>query len=351
MLGLKIRNLSLVLLLATVVGLAAAQPSPGHELATEDDFGIFGRATSLRKVGAKCKSSSQCRSNVCEGGKCKAKYGGKCKKTSACASGSTCTDGVCTVPLLGPSQPCSNATQCASNSCSTDNSCADAAGNIISCGGDYYNPQAVCGRYDVGHTCANAGECLSGICKSGVCAANSAVGDTCAQQYQCTDGQTCDNGTCKFYADDSRYPFDRCSTDSQCKTKECGYHWNLYTDIGPWYWLYGHSVSDPICRPYFDGEQGCRSDVDCIGLCQDGTCKLVPNGEHCIFTQQCQDQNLCGLDGICYTPTELSNRPAGQPCRGETYDECAGGYCGSQTLTRPTLDGSGNITVYDPLCY
>ncbi|KAL9937171.1 hypothetical protein V8E36_003580 [Tilletia maclaganii] len=124
MLGWKIRTLSLALLLVSLLCLATAQPSSIHELDADVDASMFERA---KQTGKK---------------------------------------------------PCSNATQCASNSCSASNPCVDDSGAGRDCGGDYYNPQAICGQFDVGHTCANAGQCTSGICKSGVCSAHSAVGDT-----------------------------------------------------------------------------------------------------------------------------------------------------------------------------
>ncbi|KAK0558161.1 hypothetical protein OC861_006970, partial [Tilletia horrida] len=229
------RNFSLSLLLAGIIGLAAAQPSSVHELGLDS---IFDRATSTGKyVGATCQTSAECYSKncalvsssttvkqcqrqpaggpcfengnclsrncrasagicitpsktngtcssskgcvsglSCESGKCKAKAGSSCTNTGDCVYGSSCRNGVCGL-ALGPNRACNDASDCISNSCSIDNDCATDDGEPTPCEAiSEYASNGVCGRYNVGHTCVYPGDCFSGICHSGVCAANSTVG-------------------------------------------------------------------------------------------------------------------------------------------------------------------------------
>ncbi|KAK0554895.1 hypothetical protein OC845_000536 [Tilletia horrida] len=357
MLGWKIRSLSLTLLLASVVGLATAQPSSVLDVDVDGHTGIFGRATHTGKfVGSTCTTSDECYSKncalvkgsttlkkcqrqpfggpcfkdancltrnclsskgvcdnpsnlngTCSGdpycangllcdtgsgiGKCKAKTGSKCKWAGDCVSGDDCTNGVCKTPLLSPNQPCNEGSECISGGCSFG-PCTMDNGDYVNCVDlNNYATEGLCDRYPLGHTCVHPGDCSIGQCK-GTCS-NSTIGDPCSERYQCTNGQTCANNKCTVLAPGSQYPGDPCSKNTDCKSGEC---------------------NDYQCSALSLGQSGCRGYGDCAkGICKDEKCQLGADGDKCGANLQCQ--NLCNLDGICYTLKNGTILATGQPCQ------------------------------------
>ncbi|KAK0547942.1 hypothetical protein OC846_004664 [Tilletia horrida] len=365
MLGWKIRNLSITLLLASIVGLAAAQPSSVHDIDVDGSAGIFGRATHTGKfVGSTCKTNAECYSqncaavsgsttkkcqrqpaggpcfkdancasrncrasaNICitpsktngtcsadkdcvsglscESGTCKSKVGSKCTKTGDCVSGSTCSSGVCGTPLLGANSVCNNGTQCLSGSCTIPSSCTNADGSYAYCDPlDFYGNQNICDRSQLGGKCVNPGDCYSGQCKNSICS-NAAAGDGCIDPYQCG------NLTCAYPA---------------CNQGSCG--GGTCTFFGPGSQYPGDSCSNDAqcksgkcvsdfpgstCAGFANGATGCRTYSDCAsGLCKSGTCTPGADGDRCIGSAQCQ--NVCSADGVCYTPK--SPQSAGVTCK------------------------------------
>ncbi|KAK0554904.1 hypothetical protein OC845_000545 [Tilletia horrida] len=387
MLGWKIRNLSVTLLLASIVGLAAAQPSSVHELGLDS---IFGRATHTGKsIGSTCKTNAECYSQncaavsgsttkkcqrqpaggpcfengnclsqncrtsagicitpsktngtcssgkdcvsglSCQNGKCKAKAGSKCTKTGDCVSGSSCSNGVCGTPLLGTNSVCSNGAQCLSGSCTVPSSCTNSDGSYAYCDPlDSYGTKSICDRSQLGGKCVNPGDCYTGQCKNGACS-NSTVGDPCVEPYQCGNGQTCSGGKCAFFAPGSQYPGDNCSNDAQCKSGKC---------------VSGYPL--PTCAGFANGATGCRTYSDCAsGLCKSGTCTPGADGDRCIENAQCQ--NVCGTDGVCYTPK--SPQSAGLPCK--VGNQCLSNSCSpGGAFTRPNINGTGTTREADNAC-
>ncbi|KAK0554898.1 hypothetical protein OC845_000539 [Tilletia horrida] len=147
MLGWKIRNLSITLLLASIVGLAAAQPSSVHDIDVDGSAGIFGRATHTGKfVGSTCKTNAECYSQYCAavGGsttkKCQRQpAGGPCFKDANCASRNCrASANICITPSK------------TNGTCSADKDCVSG----LSC------DSGKC-KAKVGSKCTKTGDCMA----------------------------------------------------------------------------------------------------------------------------------------------------------------------------------------------
>ncbi|KAK0569594.1 hypothetical protein OC861_000774 [Tilletia horrida] len=134
----------------------------------------------------------------------------------------------------------------------------------------------------------------------------------------------------------SLYPNDVCQTNSQCNSGRCTTSQQQKDNYGV-----NNVILDnrypPRCDYLNNGQQGCRSFTDCkTGLCQSGTCKLGKDGDRCQVNYNCK--HLCGLDGICYTPS--GPQPRRSPCK--TGTDCLSGNCkfGYSSVNRPNLQSN-----------
>ncbi|KAK0543976.1 hypothetical protein OC846_006222 [Tilletia horrida] len=263
MLGWKIRSLSLTLLLATAVGLATAQPSSVLDVDVDGHTGIFGRATHTGKfVGSTCTTSDECYSKNC-----------------ALVKGSTTLKKCQRQPFGGP---CFKDANCLTRNCLSSKGVCDNPSNLNgTCSGDPY--------------CANGLLCDTG---SGIGKCKAKTGSKCKWAGDCVSGDDCTNGVCKTPLLSPNQP---CNKGSECISGGCSF--------GPCTLDNGDYVNCTLSL----GQSGCRGYGDCAkGICKDEKCQLGADGDKCGANLQCQ--NLCNLDGVCYTLKNGTILATGQPC-------------------------------------
>lgn len=200
----------------------------------------------------------------------------------------------------------------------------------------------VCNRTCDGASCASDGECASGKCTSGLCAASAGKKCGVGLPNACTDGQGCGvdadctsdycNGTCTAPSADVH-------TDGRRDGGETG------IDCGG---------TAPPCA----GGQGCKTNDDCLGLCEDGKTCAAPsatdgrkNGDETDVDCGGTTAPKCGLDKACLTNADCE------------LDACTAGKCVTPTSSDGTKNGSetdvdcggkgvsgGGITYQAPRC-
>ncbi|KAK0561732.1 hypothetical protein OC861_005675 [Tilletia horrida] len=307
---------------------------------------------SLTGIGANCTYNADCQdgydfgygSELCINGKCRIMTSYPCTSNSQCSTG-RCFQNTCREQPQPPNAPCQADADCISGSCLEYPHCTQPDGAFDFCPTSAYIVDANCARYPLGHSCENPGDCDVGQCKNGKCV-NSTIGDPCQEPYQCTSPSLCgSNNTCVAAPSRPLYPTEECNPDdpSQCLSGTCSYDVRTKDSDG---------VIDPYtgdgdlstCTYLPNGVSGCRDSNDCdTGICKNSTCVAGADGDRCQANGNCQ--NLCGLDGFCYTPTRLSH--GNEPCK--TNDQCISGTCLSNIKTsRPGVDTSNHSTVVVP---
>lgn len=138
-----------------------------------------GAKVCLVEVGKECKAAKDCRTGVCENGKCApVPVGTPCGPgKAACAPNQKCVPvGAGAYCLVAPKQPCSRDLECSSQWCDTrvtPNVCARDDGHCDvnnDCRAGFACAAAVCRKVN-GQACAAAEECASGHCVNGSCSA------------------------------------------------------------------------------------------------------------------------------------------------------------------------------------
>ncbi|KAK0547953.1 hypothetical protein OC846_004675 [Tilletia horrida] len=250
---------------------------------------------------------------------------------------------------IAPNQDCTSGSDCRSNDCigyenfacqrlNTDGSYAE------NCDTNDNYLQNYCSGVAVGQKCANQGECANGRCNSQHKCVNTTAGKTgCLTDLGCSGTQVCRNSTCFAPASGSLYPRETCKSDSSCKSQRC------VSDIAERFVGEGIYPTRPECDVFQQGQKGCRSFYDCYdALCLNitktagGTCKLGADGERCVANYQCQ--NVCSLNGVCYTPANGSLARY-QPCTNN--NQCISGTCYDsdfRTNYRPDFTRNDNST-------
>ncbi|CAD6900426.1 unnamed protein product [Tilletia controversa] len=285
---------------------------------------------------------------VCSQGLCKIKENKDCKANAECTTG-LCDNKICRRSPQSPNAACFTNSECLSGSCKELLHCTKKNGTLTAC--DSVSEKH-CSRFQLGERCANTGECASGFCRNGVCVAGK-VGDTCLEQYQCSASLLCgSNGKCYQPKNGIASPTGTCSTNSQCASGRCLGTTLVRDSDGVNAWNNATLRVDPKqCDYLHDGQASCRTYKDCAsGLCKSGKCAPGKAGDRCLVNYQCE--GLCGLDGICFTPTQQASQGAKQPCK--TGSDCLSDTCDNaelNTLQRPSLlDPEQTLTVRDGSC-
>ncbi|KAL9933953.1 hypothetical protein V8E36_007035 [Tilletia maclaganii] len=304
----------------------------------------------------RCDRDSDCigwldSSTKCTDKRCKIRQGSACTSSNQCITGS-CKNNVCRAASpLPPNSPCGINSECRSGTCATSaiDKCTNPDGTATQC--PYSPGNKYCTRYPLGGSCANNGECAQGLCKSGTCSA-SQDGDACKTQSQCTGNAVCgSNGKCTTPSSATLYPNAQCSSNGQCISGQC----TRDQLQKPYYGVNAgtlYNQDPPRCDYLNNGQSGCRTFKDCTtGLCDNGTCQLGDDGDRCQVSYNCQ--NLCGLDGKCFSPSNPPRQDKNEPCK--TNSQCLSGKCVIQydSVARPDLSSSdpdAYASVTDSLC-
>ncbi|KAL9938555.1 hypothetical protein V8E36_002274 [Tilletia maclaganii] len=323
--------------------------------------------TCQRQVtGGVCSKTENCATYNCNSGKCitPSKANGVCSNSTQCSSGLQCSGGICG-SLIAPNQRCDETSQCQAGQC-LNYYCRDSAGNPIDCPSSstdesgYPLHDSYCGRYALGHSCVNQGDCELGLCKNGKCSANG-EGATCRYDFECSDlNALCTNGKCLTPAKGSAYPRDRCSAADQCRTGSCptfligkdseGVNNGVASSLSRK--RYTSDGQGGLCAYYKEGQTGCRDLFDCdTQLCKNSTCVFGSGGDRCSINYQCKSK-VCGLDGKCIDPPSDPKYSRGHPCASNS--QCLSKRCNptdSFRVKRPSLF-QANVTVqeYDFTC-
>jgi hypothetical protein len=332
----------------------------------ETDVDCGGQVCARCDDGKKCSAASDCKSDSCVGGVCKAAScsdkikngnetdvdcGGSCPKcatgktcgtTADCAAGvciggkcspATCNDGVkdgdetdvdCggSCGKCGTGKVCGGDADCQSASCVGGKcaaaTCSDGVKNgeesDVDCGGG-------CPACDLGKTCNKAGDCASGLCFNNVC-----VGPGCGDGVK--DGTEtdvdCGGGACLACADGKV-----CGVGGDCQSLRC---------------------QNGTCAPATCGDgvkNGDESDVDCGG----SKCPACADGKICTKGGDCTS-GLCFND-LCVPPGCGDGIKNGS----ETDVDCGGGTCPACADGKTCLVGSdctdgacANGTCTPPAC-
>jgi hypothetical protein len=216
-----------------------------------------------------CYAAAQCKYASCDGNRCS---GGRVD--DACESNANCASGFCR--KLNTS---TGGGSCVSGE--RGGSCADDG----DCSSGLHCTSGACFSSTVGQECDAPADCASGICVSSLCRGGE-PGSVCLEDAHCKTG-VCANGQCA-----SGGLFSPCSDATDCKA--------------------GLRCARQVCT---DGSAGspCSSDADCTVLaCVRGTCSSGANGDTCDAPDDCQSQ-LCA-DPAGVEPGECTSGAKGSPC-------------------------------------
>ncbi|KAL9933330.1 hypothetical protein V8E36_008048, partial [Tilletia maclaganii] len=224
---------------------------------------LFGRAPGTKYVGQSCTTSAECFSGNCASGICQRQVkGGACLKNANCAS-YNCYSNVCSAPskiygVCSSKTPCKRGLQC--------------------------TQEGIC-KYGAGTGCSNNKQCFNNACINGVC----------------SPGQT--------------RPNDRCGSDSDCVSGKCdsSNSFQCRQDDGAYVdcpatitYEYGYQIvdPDPVCTRFSLG-QPCLNNGECeIGICKNGICSANGDGQSCVVTAQCSNEDSFCKNGVCTNPAD-----------------------------------------------
>jgi hypothetical protein len=255
------------------------------------------------KIGQDCVSKV-CKTNACQPPACTDGFpngtesdtdcGGSCPLRCAdmkkCNSGTDCTSKVCTGSV------------CQVPTCMDGQQNGMEAG--VDCGG-------LCVLHCDGATCANDGDCKSGICSANYC--RTPNGSLCTNDFSCASN-LCINGSCVACSS---------SNKSQCKSGEC---------VGGG----GGICKAPLGAPC-DADAQCKSGVCTI---PGNLCKLASGS--CAADAECFSNRCSGTPQMCQFCSGTANC-GGFQCVGAICLLPVGGYC--------TLDSQCNSNMCaPPLC-
>ncbi|KAK0527223.1 hypothetical protein OC842_004941 [Tilletia horrida] len=301
-------------------------------------------------IGGYCDNYWDCLSDGqtsadCFSNKCKYKPGNACKSADECGTG-FCIGGICSRPPQPPNAVCSRDSECISKSCQNLPSCYSQNGTEIECVGDSYTH---CTRFPLGSKCQHNGDCAEGFCRSGTCVASKS-GDPCVAESQCVGISICGtSGKCHTPRNHSLFPQQTCGADQQCYSNKCVSKLDV-TDIKDITLPYFGRFPEPTRCDYLGlGQSKCRTYVDCSeGICKHGTCELGADGDRCLYNAHCK--NVCGSDGLCYSPPSDGSLALNQPCT--TGSQCFSGVCDTDDLVRPLpYTPSETVHIIDSACY
>jgi hypothetical protein len=267
-----------------------------------------------------------------------------------CATGETCTGGVCVKPQTQP-QTTPPETTPPQAACSTDADCASA--NIAGDCKKVVCASGVCTVVaDDGDLPDDGNPCTQNVCSGGV-----ASHPPVANGTGCNDGGKCSNGICSACASATD-----CGTNTECKSYACnsGTCAQTFTAAGT---ALAAQVAGDCRKVVCDGSGGTTNQIDdsdtpTAPACQTGTCAagtptFAPRtqgdpcaGGVCDGAGSCVECNVAadcpGVDTECGTRTCDNNHTCGSsfaalgtPVAGQTAGDCKRNVC----------DGSGGMTV------
>ena len=383
-----------------------------------------GTCVSQTGLGTPCSSSSQCVSGFCTNGVC-CNVGscGACKACNlngagtcanvdmgtpdpGCAPNGTCGNtGACNASGACAQQPssvpcgtatCSGTTHQPTSHCTGSGACAPvdtescvpyvcgASACLTSCNGNedcvsshFCNGTSCVSKNDLGASCNDGGECVSGFCTDGVCCNLGSCG-TCRACNLVTNP-----GTCTNVPDNGAAPAGQCAANPPCgNTGACNGSGGCQQAAASvvcgvaascsvaTYQPASHcngsgscnQVATESCSPYACGQSvcltGCSNDDQCdsSSTCVDGGCVAKQaNGSNCTSDGECSTGNCvdgfccgsascpscqsCGVNGSQGTCTNL---PIGSPDPTGFCADQGAASCGTTGL----CNGAGNCQRY-----
>lgn len=288
---------------ATANGICTSLPASATPIACGGYAcsGTSGACASACATDGECASGYYCDGTFCQKGRTQ---GNVCTKSAQCASGLTCSDGVCCNSACdGLCQACS-----AANKASGDASGVCGPAKVGSDPGDRCatDDPSTCGKTGV---CSATGTCAlyaKGAACGGVsCDAGTAKGRTCDGLGTCivdTKGTACAPGTCSTTAGCTF----ACTTDAKCDAAG-------FCDSG-------------TCVPRSPAGRTCTANNQCAsGFCVDGVCC----GTAC--SNVCEACNGVGTEGTC-TAVAGPPREGHGACPGASSDDaCTAAACDGST--------------------
>lgn len=290
-----------------------------------------------RENGATCSDGWECAAYLCEEGTCGRADGSACYDHPECASG-LCIEEVCSPRQDGAcvrDEQCEAPEICQGACRPPDCYCSGSGCPIGTCSTE--------GGGGGGGYCEDDSDCASGDCDDGACTTPRAIGDPCAESYECYPLGTCGNGVCveRFDPGEECGALDSCKEPFLCIDGRCELMnvvcepaaagelcaWLRVCDEDSWCDLFDGVTCKPRagegeeCQTSFiPGIETCRTGLTCEGD-ESGTfrCRARPAiGDPCTTT--CIEGAFC-FEGTC------QSGPIGQPC--DEYDApCpAGLFC------------------------
>ncbi|MCI0433448.1 MAG: hypothetical protein L0271_07350 [Gemmatimonadetes bacterium] len=277
---------------------------------------------------------------------------GRCGLLDACAQDQDCAEGACLFGQcrrLPDDSVCNAPSDCLSDSCDfltrhCKSGClvdADCGTGVCSILGQCIAPQPN------GSACDANSDCASGVCNFPVCIAANSVspGSACTTDAACTSGRcvaglcggSCGDGFCTVLPDGETCFAAGCQTDcGKCgNTSPCTLDADCASNFCRLGFCFASGTLNPGSPCLFNQEctSGFCNAGFCDGVCGDGFCTLVPDGETC-FANSCQSD--CGKCGL------------GTPCT--LNADCASGLCVLVCVNPPTCASNGTACLLDSAC-
>ncbi|MGI5827167.1 MAG: hypothetical protein ACOX6C_01860 [Patescibacteria group bacterium] len=337
---------------------------------TGRECGDDGCGTNPNACGT-CASGETCSNGICKAPVCVPNCTGKTCGTDGCGGtcGTCATDETCNAGLCEKNKCIPN---CTGKTCGTDGcggTCGTCASGETCSNGICKAPVCVpnctgktCGTDGCGGTCGTCATdetCNAGLCEENKCVPN-CLGKTCGTDGcggtcgTCVSGETCNNGLCEKIACIPNCSGRNCGTDGCGGT--CG---TCATDETCNAGLCEENKCIPNCTGKTCGTDGCGGTCGtCVsgetcnnGLCEKTSCIPSCSLKNC-GDDGCGNSNGCGTcaagetcsNGICKAPVCVPN------CTGKTCgtDGC-GGTCGT-CLSSQKCENNKCITTCQPRC-
>jgi hypothetical protein len=234
-------------------------------------------ANPAKPNGTSCNDGNSCTTGeTCQGGACTGGTGIVCPAADQCHNQASCTGGVCPVnPGKPDGTPCSDGNTCTTGETCQSGSCTGGSGVV----------------------CPIADQChIQASCSGGVCPLNAAKpnGTPCNDGNLCTNGESCQAGTCTNGTPVQCTALDQCHTAGAC-----------------------NSSTGACSNPTKANGTPCDDGVFCTtpDACTGGVC----GGP----ARQCNDGIACTIDGCSNAQAHCTADPA--PCGCTKDADCENG--------------------------